>query len=684
MEELDEPDGRVASFVVRRVMAFVYCSAFLSLLGQVDGLFGCGGVYALPTKSVVPFFAGAGGRAEPLAILCTSGALLAGCFFIGMKSLDQWSGLVLFALWMLFSQITLMGGPILPAYEDKLLLETGLVAMLAASGGAGESAHTLGARRLGRLIASWSLCRIALTQSAQALGGGCGAWRSLTAARDSYQLQAFPLPTTWPLSQGPEIVGKAVTLLQLYHHLVVAPLLLAPWQSVAWPAAIWTLLASIGSMILFNGGVAGFCQLALVLALLDDDWHLGVWSPTLLKAWGCEPKPQTAMAALLENNEKAKAAAESDSDSSSGEEEDEDTGCFWVGLGLVACYLFLLLLLVMRGGSDATLADVLSPLRLGPIGWSQLHQSLAMLLAIAVALRLLQVLSVNSAKGSGKLMGVLMTLMALTLWFAGLVQLAADLGSGGAKNDVFDLASVSKTLAGLNLAHTFRDPHLPCPEGKGRADILIQGAVDLPAGMELHDAPPDLLRPLDLSSRFLPTSAERRPMWLQPYTPRLDRELWILAQRPPQDRKAVPAWLKRLCAALALRDGAAPRLAVGAWDGQESLIYGIPPESSLDRYSKMRPPLVVLQVLWMKSTFMEDKHAMKWWNVTTAAPLVRFEVDDLLAIHSKVQKKGECEAPSWRDLPLAEMLAALIFAASCWRLLLQTAGSKPNPKRRRK
>merc|ERR1712176_405776 len=121
------------------------------------------------------------------------------------------------------------------------------------------------------------------------------------------------------------------------------------------------------------------------------------------------------------------------------------------------------------------------------------------------------------------------------------------------------LAVVAKHVESVHISHALSRKDDLCTHPDGRSDIVVQGGMTSEQFAEVKFSKTGWV---DLSSRFLPSTEDRRPMWLQPFTPRLDQQIWHVAQ----NKKAkIPAWMSRLLLRLAVREGAAAQLSAGPW-----------------------------------------------------------------------------------------------------------------------
>ena len=296
-----EHDGRghyaVANWLFLRIVGLAYLFAFASLIGQVAGLVGSGGI--LPAGD---FMREAGLRAEASGLgleryrlfptlfwLSTGDQFLVAVAATGtLLSVIQIAGIastvVLPALWLLFLSLSVVGRDFLSYQWDALLLETGLVALAVTPH---VWRHRLTDRieppLVGRLLVWWLLFRLMFASGAVKLLSGDPSWRDLTAMAVHYETQPLPTPVAWFLAQLPLWFQKASTALVLFTELVVPWGILAGWHARRLAAVALLILQAL---IALSGNYAYFNLLtaALCVSLLSDDafarFRRGRWQST--------------------------------------------------------------------------------------------------------------------------------------------------------------------------------------------------------------------------------------------------------------------------------------------------------------------------------------------------------------------------------------------------------------------
>jgi len=664
----------ISAFIFRRILALGYCSAFLSLLAQAPGLFGCDGAFP-PKKGQL--LARLGGLAILIG-LASLGVLIAGAALAALGHCERYAFTTFALLWATFASCVTLAPALYPAFEDCLLLEVGLVALILFAGNAGKQSSSESAGcNVGRILSAWLLFRAVFASCAQRMVGSCGAWRALTAAADLYQIEVFPLTPVWLLWLAPAKLVQAATFLQIYVDLVLSPLVLVPKRSVSTIAAAAQLLAVLGRTACANQGVAGLCLAMLALSLLDDGWHYACWSTPLLRAWGCPNLPGD------DEPEESEDDADGANGNDAGVTEDSGTSALWV-------------LLVLVGGFVVGLALVFKSLDTGPGTAAPQKEPLFFLaaseggrvilvsfVAIAAVVTAGSLLGAAGSKRRHEVCAPAFGIIGFLVWLAGLLQLVRDLGMP--QNLPMPLPAVAHALETVHLAHPLGRPaageEVHCPDIAGRADIVVQAALQPAAWRDLADnTPPEVLRSLapslswvDLSSRFLPAADDRRPVWLQPYTPRLDRELWKMAQASGQQRPMkLPKWSMRLISGLSAQQGSAASLSAGPWNGPLSIIHG----TGESDWAKGKDPVLAIRVTWRRKTMVMDVHSNKWWNITDFKVLRQIEAMELKKASDRYLPQCAATPSFLSQAPLAEGFLAIVIGGVLWKLLLQGPAKK--------
>jgi hypothetical protein len=288
---MEAPAGRGTSgqalLLYLRALGLVYAAAFGSLGLQIDGLMGPSGI--LPVAHLLTV-------ARPLGavrfwllptvfwIFAGSAALKGVCLLGTFLGLVMAAGVLPFpisiVLWCLYLSIVSVGGIFMGYQWDTLLLEAGLLSVVAAPLGLRPRTGVGG---LGPVLAlRFLLFRLMLSSGLVKLLSGDEAWRSLSALSFHYETQPLPTWVGWYAALLPAWAHRLSTLGTFLIE-IGAPLFVffgPRMRLVAFVpiVALQLLIALTGNYGFFNG-----LTLALCLPLLDDRFV-----PVLLRARGAE------------------------------------------------------------------------------------------------------------------------------------------------------------------------------------------------------------------------------------------------------------------------------------------------------------------------------------------------------------------------------------------------------------
>lgn len=270
---------RLAIWLFLRSLGGIFLVAFLSLWGQLDGLYGRRGI--LPVRGFLDRISrsGAGSRAlrvPSLFWLNASDATLHGACAAGVAaSLLVVLGVApaaLLVLWLLYLSFASAGGAFLSYQWDVLLLEAGFLGIFLAPweilpGGSGAPPG------LALLLLWWLLFRLVFQSGLGKLSSGDATWRDLSALRYHWFTQPLPTPLAWYVSKLPEPAHRASTAAT---HVVEVgvPLLIFGPEEARWAAA--GVLCVFQLLIMATGNYNFFNLLTVALCLLligDAGWH---------------------------------------------------------------------------------------------------------------------------------------------------------------------------------------------------------------------------------------------------------------------------------------------------------------------------------------------------------------------------------------------------------------------------
>jgi hypothetical protein len=260
----------ISRWVFLRLLGIVYVCAFASLLPQIVGLAGAGGI------------APAGVSDTLLRGVCVAGTILGLALAAGAAPLATAA-----LCWAMYWWLGGVCGEFLAYQWDALLLEAGVLALLVAPAVVRERWQFGGDSdppRIAVWLMWWLVFRLMFGSGAVKLASGDPTWRNLTAMMFHYETQPLPNPIAFYAHHLPAAFNKASTAATLGIELLAPWTILSPRLRVAGAAT----LVSLQAMIALTGNFAFFNLLsaALCVFLIDD----GTWRRafTLAHAGGSE------------------------------------------------------------------------------------------------------------------------------------------------------------------------------------------------------------------------------------------------------------------------------------------------------------------------------------------------------------------------------------------------------------
>ena len=121
-----------------------------------------------------------------------------------------------------------VGGTFLHFQWDILLLEAGLLAVLAAPGRCGRQQSSGSQDPVTMFLIRWLLFRMMFASGVVKLTSGCEAWWGLTAMPTHYSSQCLPSPLAWHASLAPAWLHKLSTLATFVIEIPLTFLFFAP------------------------------------------------------------------------------------------------------------------------------------------------------------------------------------------------------------------------------------------------------------------------------------------------------------------------------------------------------------------------------------------------------------------------------------------------------------------------
>ncbi|XP_030627775.1 lipase maturation factor 2b [Chanos chanos] len=266
-------------------VASIYMCAFASLYIQIPGLFGDNGV--VPVRSIMPrmekplleqlqemptllWLAPYLGLElqQGLELICLVGALLS-LSAVLLKTLRN--SLVYLCLWALYLSLYQVSLLSLFSRWDRLLLETGFLAILVApllrsvSSPSHHDAMTFWLTR-------WLFFRLIFGSGVSKLSKGDTSWWELTALTHYFEDQASPTPLAWYAYQLPYWLLKLCTIAVLEAEIII-PLLMffSPIRCLRLTGFYIQIFLQLCQMLLGNWSLLNLLTIALSFSLLDDE-----------------------------------------------------------------------------------------------------------------------------------------------------------------------------------------------------------------------------------------------------------------------------------------------------------------------------------------------------------------------------------------------------------------------------
>lgn len=289
--DVTRPTYAVATTIFLRLLGFVYLIAFASFGAQARGLVGERGI--LPIREVLPQVAeGLGAEAwqqwPTLLWLNSSDAMLlgltwAGAVFAGMVILGWLQPLALLGAWAAYLSLVVAGQDFFSFQWDLLLLETGLVAVLAAPWRWRPNLGWCRPAELAHFALIYLLFRLMLSSGVVKLSSGDPTWAHLTALDFHYWTQPLPTIGSWIAAQAPAWFQRLCAAGVLGIELALPVFVFFPRRPrlVAFGGFV-----ALQALILLTGnyGFFNLLTLALCLLLFDDAFWPRGWRTQIFAA----------------------------------------------------------------------------------------------------------------------------------------------------------------------------------------------------------------------------------------------------------------------------------------------------------------------------------------------------------------------------------------------------------------
>ena len=276
-----KPTHLLPRWIFLRALGLIYFSAFYSLLFQIRGLIGPGGI--LPAAEYLPalaqyyhglfrfwfaptlFWISASNHA--LMVVCWAG-LLASISVV----FNLWPRAALLTCLICFLSFVSASRDFSSYQSDGMLLEAGFISLFFAPPGLRPGLGIPnGPSRASLFLLRWEWFRIYFESGVVKLASGDYSWRHLTAMDDYYQNGPLPTWVGWYVQHLPHWFHAATALMTLIAELGLVFMLFLPRR---WKIAAFCILTpfQIGIILTANYTFLNYLVLVLGLLLLDDQF----------------------------------------------------------------------------------------------------------------------------------------------------------------------------------------------------------------------------------------------------------------------------------------------------------------------------------------------------------------------------------------------------------------------------
>ncbi len=262
------PDYQLTSWLFLKGLAVIYCTAFLSLAVQIEGLAGSGGI--LPFRELLDHLFAEYGYAAWFKVptlfwldssdvalqgASITGALLAVFLLLGWGR----QRLILILLFVLYLSLYQAGQVFMSFQWDYLLLESGFLAIFLLN----APTHLV------IFLYHWLLFRLRFLSGFSKLASGDPSWSSFTTLKYYFETQPLPHVGAWYAQQLPEWLLKTGVGFTFFAELVVPFFIFLPRPFRIF-AAIITILMQVLIIATSNHNFINLLTILLCLFLLDD------------------------------------------------------------------------------------------------------------------------------------------------------------------------------------------------------------------------------------------------------------------------------------------------------------------------------------------------------------------------------------------------------------------------------
>jgi predicted DCC family thiol-disulfide oxidoreductase YuxK len=295
----EPPPGRtLVRDLFLRLLGLTFLVAFLSLLSQVDVLYGSHGLLPM-SRYLETLRPGASFLSVPtlLWLSCSDTALrlipAAGALLSLGLILNVAPRYSLIAAWLLYVSFGCVGQTFLSFQWDNLLLEAAFFSFFITPRGL-RPKHTPPPHPIAIFMMQWLVFRLHVESGAAKLLSGDPTWRDLTAMVNYYETAPIPTWVGWYVHQLPVWAHKACALFTFFVELIVPFFMWGP-RRLRGVAFFFMMAMQLSVVLTANYGFFNYLSMALCLFVLDDGhlgwvaqrlgWTLAAGSPRAFPPW---------------------------------------------------------------------------------------------------------------------------------------------------------------------------------------------------------------------------------------------------------------------------------------------------------------------------------------------------------------------------------------------------------------
>jgi lipase maturation factor len=305
--DADHPGHLLARWIFLRSLGLIYVSAFYSLVFQIRGLIGPGGILpAADYLAALPRYFPGFKRfwfAPTLLWFSSTDQMLMFVCWLGIAGslavvLNLWPRMSLFICLVCFLSFVSAAQDFSSYQSDGMLLEAGFISLFFVPPGLRPGLGALHPpSRASLFLLRWEWFRIYFESGVVKLASGDQSWRHLTAMDDYYQNGPLPTWIGYYVQHLPHGFHAATALLTLVAELGLVFMLFLPRR---WKIACFCILTpfQIGIILTANYTFLNYLVLCLGFLLLDDKllrrFVLQKWRGELDVAEAAEPQTEQA------------------------------------------------------------------------------------------------------------------------------------------------------------------------------------------------------------------------------------------------------------------------------------------------------------------------------------------------------------------------------------------------------